>query len=454
MLFKIFNSLIHEARDNSRKLILDNYFAGKQKWIAPGPPHYLDAALWDSCFQFLVCYFLSTTEEMGEEKSKKLLIIAEKEIANFTATQKPSGMIPHSLFLKPFNWFEKYLYFFGERVYFFKPNFSSDYTQPPILPQVLEMTENQDLMRKYLPVTIKFYNYLIHEQMDKGLLFQVHPHETGTDNSLSNEYCLGMLGMLEKISRGKRFQKVQEIQYLIQRWGRIIRLDIEYKKRKWDIQEIKKSKLFLIKTILSNCLFSQGLRSLSRMIKSDYYLKLATQVESQIIKKMWDPTTNFFYDLDGKDEQIKLMAATGLIPLILAGLPKDMSEKLYLHLVNKNEFSTNHPIPSVPVNSPFFNPDRDFTCNWQGASWKVLNWLIVQGLLIQYLNYPEKKKYAISAYKIIKADIKDIVNQGFYENYNPYSGEGLRVKNFGSFSLLPAIYPETVRFIAKRFSHK
>ena len=76
------------------------------------------------------------------------------------------------------------------------------------------------------------------------------------------------------------------------------------------------------------------------------------------------------------------------------------------------------PIPSVPVNSEWFNP----ISYWQGPTWINMNWLIIEGL----------KNYGFNDHaKILtKKTLELVEHSGFSEYFNPIDGSPLGVDNF------------------------
>jgi glycogen debranching enzyme len=77
-----------------------------------------------------------------------------------------------------------------------------------------------------------------------------------------------------------------------------------------------------------------------------------------------------------------------------------------------------YPVPSVPLDSPFFDADR----YWQGPSWVNTNWLIIDGL----------KRYGFmeEAKDLTEKTLAMVISGGPYEYFNPVNGQGLGAADF------------------------
>jgi len=87
-------------------------------------------------------------------------------------------------------------------------------------------------------------------------------------------------------------------------------------------------------------------------------------------------------------------------------------------LENAHVFGPAYPVPSVPLNSIWFDPQR----YWQGPSWFNTNWLIIDGL--------KRYGYKEHAEALRESMLEAVKEHGFYEYFNPMSGEGLGAPDF------------------------
>jgi glycogen debranching enzyme len=106
------------------------------------------------------------------------------------------------------------------------------------------------------------------------------------------------------------------------------------------------------------------------------------------------------------------------MPLYAGSISKERAKELVKMLENENLFGPNFPVPSVAMNSSWFKP----TGYWQGPSWVNTNWLIIDGL----------RRYGFQDHAdALKETTLELVNQhGFYEYFNPTTGEPAGAHNF------------------------
>jgi glycogen debranching enzyme len=107
-----------------------------------------------------------------------------------------------------------------------------------------------------------------------------------------------------------------------------------------------------------------------------------------------------------------------LMPLYSGAISKEKAARLVDILRKRRRFATDWPIPSVPINSPYFDPNK----YWQGPTWVNTNWLIIQGL--------ERYGYTEEAKLISERTIELVRNGGPSEYFNPLNGEPVGAANF------------------------
>ena len=68
-----------------------------------------------------------------------------------------------------------------------------------------------------------------------------------------------------------------------------------------------------------------------------------------------------------------------------------------------------------PFLNPFFDPFFDPFRYWQGPTWVNTNWLIIDGL--------QRYGFAGEAKKLRERTLEMVAKSGFYEYFNPLTGE-------------------------------
>lgn len=418
-----------------KNLMLKNYHLTGGKYISPASFHSEAQFRWDSCFHAIIC---STVD---------LKDLAKNEILKLLASQKPNGFIPNSIFEKKksflinlFNW-ERRL---------FSDKHTSDYPQPPLEAQALEWINDPEFTKQVFDKVLRGYLYFIEKQDpdNDGLISIYLPHETGRDADPTFD-CLKskILWWLPK----KMYNY-----YLVDTFFGYL-LCWKYKKVNWQMDKIWQLKICDIEDIMYNCIWVDGMRTLERLTPNEEIRQkirnLADRTEKAILKLMWHDEDKCFYALDNKHNHIKCETISNLAVLLLKNIPKEMVEEVVKRLLNTKKFWLPYPIPSVSADQPTFNPDypkdpsflkvvlKIWTVPglWRGTSWINTNWLIIKGLILQSKRFKEER-YLNIAKEIARRNVEMVEKSGFYEFYNPYTGQGGRAKDY-SWSGLVATFP-------------
>jgi glycogen debranching enzyme len=139
----------------------------------------------------------------------------------------------------------------------------------------------------------------------------------------------------------------------------------------------------------------------------------------QALEQLWDPYTGQYYSRDFVTHRlIKEPSLATLMPLYAGILPPDRVKQLVRLLENQHVFGTNFPVPSVPLNSAWFDPDG----YWQGPTWFNTNWLIIDGL--------RRMGYTDHAAALTQSTLDLARQHGFYEYFDPNSGNPAGAPDF------------------------
>lgn len=137
------------------------------------------------------------------------------------------------------------------------------------------------------------------------------------------------------------------------------------------------------------------------------------------IEKLYDESTSQYYSRDFITHKLIKEPSIGtFMPLYAGTISKERASKLVDILKDHKKYWLHHPIPSVPLDSPFFDSDR----YWQGPSWINTNWLIIDGL--------NRYGYTELADEIKNRSIAMVDNSGPYEYFDPLNGKGIGADNF------------------------
>ena len=121
------------------------------------------------------------------------------------------------------------------------------------------------------------------------------------------------------------------------------------------------------------------------------YLKKYFQLKTRINSLMWDNDTGFYHDLDKNEQRLHQKTIAGFWPL-LAELPNaDKADLLIAHLSNPKTFGSEHPFPTVSMDSPDFKEKGE---GFNGSVYSPFNFMIIKGLE-KYQRYDIARESAI-----------------------------------------------------------
>ncbi|HLZ15264.1 MAG TPA: trehalase family glycosidase, partial [Candidatus Saccharimonadales bacterium] len=204
----------------------------------------------------------------------------------------------------------------------------------------------------------------------------------------------------------------------------------------YEAQRRLRRKYYNINKILDHSLFAiEDLAFNSILIRANQHLvhiaaSIRAKIPPELLKRMelglkafddlWDPYTETYYPRDFVTHRLlKEPSIESLLPLYSGIISKERAALLVKSLENEHVFGPPYPVPSTPLNSPWFDPVR----YWQGPSWFNTNWLIVDGL--------KRYGYHDHAAALTESMLELAEQHGFWEYYHPLSGDPLGAANFG-----------------------
>ncbi len=413
--------------------ILEQNRRGDHTVPAQGP--YTHQWLWDSCFIAIGLAHYDIER-------------AKKELLSLVRGQWSNGMLPNMIFDKNDkhaadsdiwrSWLSPYA---PDNVA------TSGITQPPMLAEAvvqigkkLETSERKSWYQTMYPSLLKYHQWLYTERdpHNEGMVLQIHPWETGLDNTppwiqeLHRHHKPWWIKFVEKShldSVAPLFRRDTHHVPIEQRLNNIDALlyydtTLRLRRKHYDIDAILRRSLFCIEDLTFNCI----------LIRANEHLKhIATTIGKQIpeeldqriklskdaMEELWDAYSSQYYSREHVTHKlIKVPTIATLMPLYAGCISHERAEQLTKHLYNPNTFGTDYPVPSVPKDSSWFEEHR----YWQGPTWMNTNWLIVQGLK----NY----KYDDLADAISMSSIDMVRQSGFYEYFSPLNATGAGIHNF------------------------
>jgi hypothetical protein len=413
-----------ELVDLAKDVLEQNY---EGIYTVPSRKLYPHQWLWDSCF---IAIGLRNYD----------IDRAQTEVLSIFRGQWQNGMLPHIIFNDKNDGIYKDVW-----RSWINPNAPDDVktsgiTQPPMLAeaitqigQKLSASERHAWYKSILKPLIDYHQWLYDERdpHKEGLVLLIHPWESGLDNTppwmaelrrhlmpwwvrLIEKCHIDWL--IEKIRRDTRNVPIDERPSTQEELG-MYSVQRRLRRKYYEIDQILPHGMFAIEDLTFNCILvraNQHLKEIAKTLRfklSDDLLESMKKTEDAL-EELWDPITNQYYSRNFvTHELLKEPSIAGLMPIYAGTISKERAKKIVKSLENKHLYGPTYPIPTVPLNSPWFY-ERNY---WQGATWVNTNWLMIDGLRRGgFNNYANALK---------EATIELVSRSDMHEYFSPINGE-------------------------------
>lgn len=420
--------------DAAKVVLANNDHEGQ--YTIPAHGLYPHQWLWDSCFIAI---------GMSSYDTKR----AQQEIKSLFKGQWANGMLPSMILNKDFT-HRPDREFWRSYISPFAPDkvATSGITQPPMVAEAvvrigkkLPKIERRSWYARIFPDLLKYHQWFYNERdpHHQGLVLQVHPWETGLDNTPPwiqqlhqnrPPYWIRVMHTLRLDQAFTFFRR--DVHFLASSVEqRMSTMDIftlysiqrRMRRKSYDINRILSHSMVTIEDITFNCILiraNQHLREIARVSGHDIPDELDKQMRltEQALESLWDPATKQYYSRNYDSQQlIPLPTIASLMPLYAGCVSKERAAELVKTLTSK-PYATTYPVPTVPTNSEWFHTHM----YWQGPTWLNTNWLLVDGL--------ERYGYKKEAAHIRQQSIAMVTKSGFYEYFSPYDASPAGTDNF------------------------
>jgi len=411
----------------AKKVLVGNW---REKYTIPSPKLYPHQWSWDSAF-----ISIGYSRYDQDKAQTELLSMFEGQWAN--------GMLPHIIFRAGNSYFPGPEYWQTELSDYSPGLKTSGITQPPVHALAVwhvynnspDKKEAESFLEDMFPKILNFHRYLLtkRDRENSGLATIFHPWESGLDNSLRWDEPLARIKVKdipqyerEDTKKVKSDQRPKDDDY-----DRYVYLVEVMKKYNYDEDSVYDEIPFKIKDVVFNSILYEANKTLLKM--ANILDKEKKEIETWIKRtkenyiqyfcpEVTDNLLLYDYDLVADTNIIKRTAAS-LMALCTDLLSEEQAKSLsswmkHSHMCKEN-CTHDHPVfTSISVDDLQFNPLN----YWRGPVWININWMLYGGL----------KNYGFheEARNLRKSIIDLIAEHGFYEYYNPLSGEGLGADNF------------------------
>jgi glycogen debranching enzyme len=220
----------------------------------------------------------------------------------------------------------------------------------------------------------------------------------------------------------------------------------EFQVLKWNQRKMAQESSFRVKCVLTNTLLAWGMEAFANLLEEMNRTEEAYELREKIdriwhslLRYCWNERDGLFYNLEMKKdgyEQVRINTISSLLPLLL-DIPAEIKDRLVEHITDTTEYWSKYPIPTVAMTEKSFDPSNN-SLLWRGPTWVNTNFFIWLGL--------KKHKEAKLANELAKRTHDLIQKSGFWEFYNPLSGNGGGAKNFG-WSTLVLLMEEDIEIL-------
>ncbi len=422
-----------ENLDDRARAILEQNDHGT--YTIPSENVYPHQWLWDSCFIAIGQRHYNVDR-------------AKTEILSLLRGQWTNGMLPSIIFNND-HAYHRDRDFWHSQVSPFSPDSltTTGITQPPMLAEAvvqigkkLSPQERRSWYRMVLPNLISYHQWLYQDRdpHQEGLVLQIHPWETGLDNTppwmseLESHVMplwIRIIGKLHFDAVINLFRRDTRAVPISQRFSTLEVLALfdaqrRLRRKGYNIDRILDHSLFAIEDLGFNSIFiraNKRLTEIAKFLRVELPEELTKQMArtTKTFEELWDPYTEEYYSRDFITHRlIKESSIAALLPLYAGTISQERADLLVRMLENEHIFGLEYPVPSVPANSAWFKPKT----YWQGPTWLNTNWLIIDGL--------KRYGYKEQAAALTQKSLELVTMSGFREYFDPNNGEGAGIDNF------------------------
>ena len=171
-----------------------------------------------------------------------------------------------------------------------------------------------------------------------------------------------------------------------------------------------------------HCL-SEMARELGEKGDAEKWKKAAEKVITLVNERMWDQKTGFFYHVDKKEHTFTFMERDrkrqeiiGFLPMWANAVSEERAAVLVKTLTDTNRFWRKYGVPTLSAQDPWYSPDVDYCCKWNGPVWLLWDYMVFEGLI----NYGYYELATELGNKMLDAVITQLEkNHNFWESFSP-----------------------------------
>jgi hypothetical protein len=356
--------------------MLENHWDEERQHTYPNLSKYPHQWLWDSCFASICWSVLGYPERAVQELSSAL------------SSQFEDGFVPHMRYARP------------NKKRGPLSNVSS-YTQPPMYAHAARVISNRssvpaDLVAKISSALEWLWNK---RRADDGLIFIVHPWESGADDSPRWDSWITA-------------REIKDLHWNRMRWSRFDKKLVHA--TRFDLNgEAVSSSAFKCAPAGFNVLACHAAQELANLNVSTEWVERSNKLAEAIDATLWDAEQGLWSDaaLTGGGQSTRIPTLDGVLGALVTR-DKAKATRSLDQLLDPTRFAAPYGLAYVARNHSSYNPDE----YWRGTAWMQMNYLA-----------------ALAARRWGREEIVDSIHSmsqraalksGLAEHWNPESGEG------------------------------
>jgi hypothetical protein len=404
-------------------------------YVAPARGLYVHQHLWDSCFTAIGQRHYDVHGAIGA-------------LRRLLAAQWGNGMVPKIRFERGARyWWDRQVWRSWVNPSAPRGVATAGISQPPMIAEavvrvgeVLPPGEKLEWYRSVFDPLVSYHEWLHFDRGadGSGLSVQIHPWETGLDDSPPLVELLGAVPSpwwLDLMARSGADRIATHLRWdtkyvaADQRSSTLeaLRLYAELariRRRRYDSAAVLGRRSFAVQDLTFNSILARAntlLCEIAGEIGSPLPDRLvsAIRVQGDAMEELWDADVGSYFSRDPRTrELVKVPSIAAFMPLYAGCVDGVRAKYLVNRLSDPGTFATPCPVPTVPIDSPWFQAWR----YWQGPTWVNMNWFIIDGL----------RRYGFDeeADTLRLRTLALAVESGFYEYYQPFTGAPAGAKDF------------------------
>lgn len=357
-----------------------------EQFCTPNPSVYPHQWLWDSCFHAIAWAALADDRGLAELQSC------------FKA-QLPSGFVPHMRYLRP-------------NVARGPLTDRSSFTQPPIYAHAAAELQRRGwaLPGPLVRAIERGLDWLWRaRRTDDGLLYIVHPWESGADDSPRWDSWIGEERYNRRTYRRHDKRLVEQVVF--------------------DENGVATaSAAFIAAPAAFNAFAAHAADELAFLTDSPEWAARSRSLAQAIDDVLWDESTGLWRDqpIIGGGPSAAIPTLDGVFGALVTE-HGDRAKRALSQLTDDRRFGAEYGLAYLPPSHPSFRPNS----YWRGPAWPQLN----------YMAYQAAKRWndvSMMAY-LAHATRRGVLQSGFAEFWNPRTGRGLGARPQGWAALAAAL---------------